>query len=115
MVARPYLDDLVMVKANYGAAQTRFYRFTGSGSAFSLTSVLKEHDPAGVEDHMVVGDFDNDGAIDDVALAQPGGNGTQVYVFRNGGSTDAAVWSDTTDPALSAVEGRLAVADLDGE
>ena len=112
-----FTDDMVMIRHSTDDT-LRAYRLTGSASSatFDTASTANSYNPAPVEDHMVVGDFDNDGRLDDVAMAAPGGLGTQVRVWYDGltnGADYAGIWANIN--SAFSFDGRIAVANLDGD
>ena len=111
-----FLDDISMVRGN--TDRLRFFGLHGNAQSASFTMPINQSfaaSPAGIEDHMVVGDFDNDGRVDDIALARPTRSGdTRVLVFPDGGRRGGTAWGGRFGIPLAGIGGRIAVADLDG-
>jgi hypothetical protein len=111
-----FADDILMVRQD--GSGMKVFRLTGSASAedFSVNDATGTFDPDPADDHFVAGDFDNDGRIDDFAMAEAAaGGGVDVRVWYNGGGSSqapAGLWAHLGS-TLANFEGRMAIASLD--
>jgi hypothetical protein len=114
-----FFDDILMVRQD--GTGMKVFRLRGNGLAahdFSVNSADGPNfNPDASDSNFVVGDFDNDGAMDDFAIAAPGASGgVEIKVWYNGGNSNqdySAVWA-TLGSSLGAFEGRMAIGSVDG-
>jgi hypothetical protein len=111
-----FFDDILMVRQD--GTGMKVFRLVGSHSAedFTVYSADGTFDPNPSDDHFVVGDFDNDGESDDLAMATPAtGGGVDIKVWYDGGGSGQAysdVWAHLGS-TLANFEGRMAIASVD--